>query len=364
MKKILIYIISISLIIIFVKYYISDYEIKYNLKGYTVMTKYDSDRFYFELKKDIVYNFDLYQNRAMSKLIINKIVEIKGDDFNCVYPMIDDIDTYPLCIKNNEYVDYNLIDSPLLDMYKTEKINIENNNDFVYYDELDSKTFVALWTYKGFTIMNGSNYKKIELFNKDRYDNTLAHLIDDTLYLPNYNEEHEYSKIITLNITNNKKSEIDLGYKIDYDSYVVGNIKRKLYIFDNKYSVLYEINTKNKKTKIIGNTEQGFVKYEDGKFITCSKTEYKVNKIKYNFNTSIYKYKINNGVFKTIKENKNIVTKIRNENVNIIKEYNNDLYYVYEDYLYRYNPYLGSRKVFYNYELTFNKDNTIFIYSK
>ncbi|NLC48265.1 MAG: hypothetical protein GX758_02780 [Tenericutes bacterium] len=365
MKKLLLCIISINLLIIFVKYYTSNYEINYQVDGYDITTKYDDKMYYFEISKNETYNFDIYQNRNIQKLLINKIVEISDEETKCIYPIINNVETYPLCIKDGKYIDYNLIDSVLLEDYKTNKVNTEKNtNDFVYYNNLDNKTYVALWTYKGFVIMNGNSYKRVELFNKDRYDNSLAYMIKDTIYIPNYNEEHEYSKIVTFNITNNKKREIDLGYKIDYDSYIVGNIKKKLYIFDNKYSKLYEINLKTSTTKIIGDIERGFVKYEDGDFVTCSKTEYKVNKIKYNIESSLYKYETNNGVFKTIKRNANITTKIVNSEVDIIKEYNNNIYYVHEDYLYRYDPFLGSDKIFFNYELAFNKNNTIFIYTK
>lgn len=365
MKKAMIILIIICCISILTKFFISNYSITYKVDGYSVKTNYNNGRFYYEINGKFSYNFDYYAKRNLKKSTINNIVEINGNDFNCIYPVIDDVSTYPLCIKNNEHIDYHLIDSDLLDEYKEETINIEkSNSDFVYYNNLGSNTYIALWNYKGYTIMNNESYKNINLFDKDRYDNSLAYLLNDTIYMPNYNEEHEYSSIITLNITNNKKSEIKLENNIDYDSYVVGSIKNKLYIFDNKYSILYEINVKNSKVNIIGSTELGYIKYENNEFVNCSKSEYKVNKIKYNDNsTSNYTYKINAGLYKTINDNINIKTKILNDDVTIIKEYQNKLYYIYKDYLYIYEPDNGSSIVFYNYELNFNKDNTVFVYN-
>ncbi len=44
------------------------------------------------------------------------------------------------------------------------------------------------------------------------------------------------------------------------------HIKKKLYIFDNKHSILYEINLKDGESKIIGSNEIGFVKYKNKEF--------------------------------------------------------------------------------------------------
>ena len=43
--------------------------------------------------------------------------------------------------------------------------------------------------------MHNNTYKYIELFKKDKYDNTLAYMIDNTIYMANYEEEHEYATV-------------------------------------------------------------------------------------------------------------------------------------------------------------------------
>jgi hypothetical protein len=212
--------------------------------------------------------------------------------------------------------------------------------------------------------MNNKEYNYVKLFNKDRYDNSLSYIINDTIYMPNYDEEYEFKTLIALNVTNKNVSRINLDYSIDYDAYIVGNIKNKLYIFDNKSAVLYEINTKNGKTKIIANNEMGYVKYEDGEFVNCSKNEYKIDKITFDNKKSNYSYNYNNSTIKIINDNKEIKTKINNNNINIIYEKNNTIYYVYEDGFYKYNPVYGNLKIFYDYELKFNNSKSVFVYLK
>ena len=82
--------------------------------------------------------------------------------------------------------------------------------DFEYYNLLKENEYIALWTYKGYIIMNGKSFKNVNIFKKDRYDNSLSYIIDNTIYMPNYDEEHEYSKIIKLNIETHKIDSISL----------------------------------------------------------------------------------------------------------------------------------------------------------
>ena len=366
MKKIFMYSILIIIFILFLKYYNSNYKMEYKLDNYIIKTVYKNKRFYYEIKdNDHIYNFDIYGKRKLSKSKINKITIIEDESFKCIYPTIKDIKTYPLCYVNDVYTDYNLIESDLLKDYKNEnKDDGKPIKDFVYFNNLNNNEHIALWNYKGYTIMSGKSYRNIELFKKDKYDNTLAYLYDKYIYMANNDQNHEYNSLVKLDITDFSHETIDLGYNLDFDSYIVGSVKKNIYIFDNKYSILYEFNTKKKETKIIGNNEMGFVKYENGKFVPCSKTEYKTDKIRYNNELeSNYVYKSNNGIFKTIKNNNKVNQKIINGDVKLLKEFNNKIYYSNNNYLYMYTPNNGSNKVFYYYELEFNGNNMIFVYN-
>lgn len=367
MRKRLILFIIICITLIIVKFRFANYNIEYKLNNYTIKTVYKNNRFYYEIisKDNKKFNFDMYSKRGFKYTKIDKIIEITDENLYCIYPVIKDIETYPLCYQEEEFIDYNLIDSPLLETYKKTIVDIDKSEkDFVFYNNLGSNEYIALWNYKGYIVMNNKSYQVKDLFSKDKYDNTLAYLLGDTIYMSNNDEEHEFTSLISLNLTTLSTHKIALNHSLDFDSYIVGNIKKNLYIFDNKYSILYEVNTKNGKVNIIGNNEKGFVKYKDGEFVTCSKSEYKVDKIKYNSEKSNYNYIVDKGVYKIINNNKNIKQKISNDELNIIDEKNNILYYLNKDVFYKYDPSHGYDKVFYNYELSFNSNNTIFVYNK
>ena len=360
-NKLLIFLI-LFLTIVVLKYSLSNYEFEYKVSDHNVKTVFEHNRIYYEI--DNKYNFDIY-TKSRRKHVITKIEEINIESYECVVPIIKGIKTYPLCydVKNNINIDYNLIDSEELDEYKTSSQIIDKpEKDYVYYSNINNNVYISLWTYKGYILMDSKGYRNIDIFEKDRYDNDLSHQIDNKIYMPNYDMEHEFNELVSFNMKDGKIDKIKLNVKIDYDSYVVGNIKKKLYIFDNKKTVLYEINVKNGKTKIAGNNEKGFTKYVDGKSIPCSKNEYKVDRITIkNDNPTYYKYTYSNSTIKMYKENETISTKILNDQVDIYYEDNDTIYYKNKDSFYSYNPFKGSSKIFYDYELSFNNSKSVFV---
>ncbi|MBQ6285316.1 MAG: hypothetical protein IJK67_03280 [Bacilli bacterium] len=364
-KKLIIFII-ILLIIVVIKYTFSNYELNYNVDGYNIISKLDNGVLYFEIQKDVKYNFDIY-TKSRKKIFIKSIKELEVKDYKCILPIIENIDTYPICYseKENVNVDYNLINSNALLDYKKESIPEKKEKDFYFNNNLDENIYIALWTYKGYILMNNKEYKLISIFDNDRYDNDLAHQIKNTIYMPNYDVKHEYDELVALDMVSQKVSKIKLNKKIDYDSYVVGNIKNMLYIYDNKKSILYEINVKNGETEIISSSEKGYKKYSNGKFIECSKSEYKNDKITIdNEFKSNYNYEIEDRTYKVYKNNLNIKTKISENKINIVAENNSDLYYKFEDSFYKYNPKNGSERIFYDYELSFNNSKSVFMFIK
>ena len=364
-KGIIVFIIVCNLLIIF-KYVFSDYKLSYKVDTYDVNTYKQVDRVYYELSGKYNFNFDLLKKMSRKNSIIKSIKVIEDDNIYCIYPTIVGIKTYPLCIENGVFTDYNLIDNELLKEYKTEPVSPQKSqSDFVYYNNLSSNTYIALWNYKGYYVMNGKSYNNYTIISKDKYDNSLAFMRNSFIYMPNYDQDHVFNELIKFDITSGETEIIELSSSIDYDSYIVGIIKNKLYIFDNKQTTLYSYNFRKSELKIEANNQMGYIKYSNGEFVSCSKSEYINNKITYSDieEDDTYNYSVNNGVFKTIKNNKKISQKVVNEDSIIVDKHLNNLYYINDNSLYKYNPEIGHNKVLYYYELNFNKQNTVFVYN-
>ena len=97
-KKLIIFLLCYIFIIIF-KYFISDYTVNYKLNNYEVSIKYRDKRYYVEINKDYKYNFDIYKKRNSNRKIISDIKVIKDDNFECIVPIIDGLNTNPLCYR-------------------------------------------------------------------------------------------------------------------------------------------------------------------------------------------------------------------------------------------------------------------------
>ena len=360
MKKSISAIFLVLIVIVLIKYFSSNYEINYRLDQYNIKTIYKNKRYYISI--DDKYNFDIYKKRGLKKLKIKKIETIESDDLKCIYPVIKNINTYPLCYLNDEYVDYNLIDNELLSKYKKEYDNMSDGN-FYFNKNLSKNEYIYLWNYKGFYKMNGDILETIDMFKEGKYDNSLMYQFDNKIIFPNYNEEYIFKSLYLINIINGKKTLINSKYEISYNSYIVGNIKNKVYLFDQKELKLYEINTKKLTVNLVGSEKLVYFKYENNRKVFAKVNEYKNKEINYiNKSISNYKYEIiEDTLYKTFNES-NLKLKIfEGKNIKIIDEYNNILYFVSEDKLYRYDA-VNLYKIFNYFELNFNNNNIIYIY--
>lgn len=364
-------IILIAFLLVFLffyyKYSTSSYSINYKIDDIKVLEKYNKNRFYFELNYDgKIFNFDLYKTRSLKKHLVKDIEVLKVDDYICLIPTIRNIETYPICRDKDNLVSYDLINNEELDnkvkTLKYKKYELNKETDFEYLENLDKNEYALIWKYNGFYLLNGNKTKEINIFKKDRYDNVLTTQINDKILMPNYDEAHIFTSFILLDITTGKYNKIETKYEIDYDSYIVGNYKNSVYLFDNKHVSLYEINTKTKKVHLIGNEEKGYIKIIDGKKKSAKKSEYVIDKIKVintlekdTFVTSNYFY---------YKENTKVISKFfEHEDIKIIYTNKDNIYFVYEDDLYKYNKLHGTKEILHYFELNFNYKTNVFVYN-
>ncbi len=366
MKKVSFIILLTLILIIIIKYFSSDYYINYKMNEYDISINYNDSRFYIEINNGKTYNFDIYKSRGLKKLKIENIKEIKTDDYECIYPIIKGTSTYPLCYKEDEYINYNLIDDTEINKYKT---TYEDNlsNELSYNKNLSKNEYIYIWNYKGFYKYNAEKEETIEMFKRDNYDASLITLMDDYLFIPDYNNEHYFKNIYIMDASTSKITLIEnKKYEIYYDAYTVGNIGNKVYLYDIKNSNLYMINVRKKTIELVADESSGYIKYVDGKKISAKKSEYKNKEVSYiEKEYSYYKYEIiSNSIYKIYNENELLKEKIfEGNNLKIIKEYKNNLYFLSEDILYKYDG-VNIIKILNYFEFNFNTNNNVFIYNE
>lgn len=370
MKKYLLIFLVLIFLIISIYYFKSDYKIKYKINKYNVVETYKNNKYYFEIKSDKLYNFDILEKRKISKKHIQNIKVIKNENNICIIPTSKKLKTYPLCYRNNEAISYTQIEDEKIinalnnNGFKKEKFPKDENKNFEFYNNLEKDEIISVWKYNGFYIMNDNNIKTINIFKKDRYSNDLCSLIDNKLVFANYDEDHEFSSVYVINVETGKYIKIKSNYNISYESYIAGKSKNTLYLFDKKYKIEYAINVKKETIKVVGDEEKGYIKYKNDRKESASLAEFNKT-LRFNLNKeSYYIYDDGEKIRKAYKENSKHSMIIFDKKAKII-DYNKDiLYFVNDDKLYKYIPKIGERAVVKNYEWKFNLDNTIYIFNK
>lgn len=349
------YILIILYLIVIIKFFTSNYNITYKIDGYNITEKATNDYIYIEItKENEIYNYMYNTKRKLFKKRVKNILAEEIDNITCIKPNIKGLDNYFMCNDNNEQISYDII--------KKEDNSISTNDNFKYFNNLNENEYIYIWKYDGFYYLNKDNYKSINIFEKDRYSNDLMIKIDKYIIFPYYDSNYLFNNIIVLNMTNGKYETISSEYKISYDSYIAGNNKNNIYLFDNKEEKLYEINYKKNKIKLIGDAKKGYIKYTNRKKEKAELSEYTKNKVTY-FNTEENYININENYY-NYTLNKNIKTKFFSTNeITISDSHNNNIYFIYKDNLYKYQN-SKSSIISHYFEFNFNKNNNIFVYNE
>lgn len=352
MIKKVFYILIILYLIILIKFYVSNYNITYNIDGFNIVEKGTKDYIYFEIKKDDkIYSYMYETKRKLTKKRIKNIEVEEKDNLTCIKPNIKGLVSYFMCNNGQEQITYNTLN------------NIETTNttdNFKYYKTLNDNEHIYIWKYDGFYYLNDKEYKSINIFESDRYSNDLMIKINNYIIFPYYDSNYLFNKIVSLNMTTGKYQIIETNYKISYDSYIVGNRKNNIYLFDNKEEKLYEINYKKGKLNLICDSKKGYIKYINGKKEKADITEYTKEKITYFEEKKEYTNITENYFNYTL--NKNTKIKFFNTNAITLSDYHQDnIYFIYKDSLYKYQN-SETLQVAHYFEFNFNKKNNVYVY--
>lgn len=360
--KLLIFIIFLILSIYLFIYFIpKNYNFSYNIDGFKIKEEYD--------KKSKLYIFTVSKNKYEFKTIsthkytpkrklINSIDEFDGDNSKCIIINSEFIDNNRLCISNNEMLDSRLLDLIPKKYYKTKKDNIKKHQNITI--NLDDKTYL-IWNYNSFLKINESTKKQIKLFNEDIYNLKIMTKIDDYLVLADYDQKYNFNKLIRLNLKTDKIDEIELKNDVSFDSRILGTYKNNIYILDEKNKKEYEINIKKKKVNIVNKNGLGII-YNNNNLEKVNLNKIINNNISFTMEQN-YNYILENGNLYLKMRNTNTKIKVSNLEVKYITYANNDeVYYISEDKLYKYDFIYGEVEIINDFEFNFNYENMVVIY--
>lgn len=336
----------ITLFIIFIGKLPRSYTNEYMLDNITILEEYDKPTgiYTFTIKKGKnVYNYAFSGKYKSDKKIVDS-VKIKN---NCI-SVKNKVKDFSFCYDKEG----NEISSFYYDINKAKKKDSYKNIEL--YDLGNFKYYV--WNYKELLSIVDNYYDNIKLFDNDVYSLNLVTKYDKYLVLPNYDSKYYFDKLFLINSKNDDIKELSLNKKIYFDSYFLGDYRKKLYIYDVDQSKEYTINLKN------GRVDK--VKYQILKNGTFEKT----TKIKldhknlYFSNDEAFKYVVKNqNIYYVTPENNILLTSLNVDKY--IGTTNGSAFFISGDTLYRVNIEDGVSKVMRYSEWNFNSKN-VYIFAK
>ncbi len=363
LKRFLLFVIFLIIIYLIIYLIPKNYEFKYSVDKYDVIEKYSKkDKNYYIKINDNKSDYEFYQlsNYKHSRKIIKNIKKYESNDTICIVINNDIISNNILCKKGDQYIDYHLTEDVLPKKYFSNYKELNKSYKEINIKYLDNHNYYV-WNYKGFFAINTEKNDKIEVFKNDIYNISLNYQYKNYLLIVNYDENYNFKKFKLLNFKNNEISEIEYKEDIAYSARFLGAYKNSIYLLDEKNNVEYEINVKKKKVyKIASNKQNGKIYNNGWKNISVEK----INKSKISFedNNKFEYYFNDNGLYLKIDTFKQPI-KLSDKSIKtIISSSLDEVFYISEDKLYKYDFKYGEIEILDYFELNFNYENMIFVY--
>jgi len=372
------------------------YEIKNNKETFKITETYKNKAYHFKINMN-KKNFTFYTNHNYHKKekVLKEIEYYQKDNLICIYPVIEN--TNIICSENNTLLSYNIIQNKTKEFVQELKKKgyqhpswneKEQNYTTLEQIEVDTNainenTNIYIWKYNGFYSV-GKELETLNTFEKDTYLNNLGIKVGNYYVVADYDQKYDFNKFYIYNMKNNKKKELKLKQEISKDSYILGVVEEKLYIFDKDELKEYEINPKKRKIKEVGNKKDGGLFYDGKEFKKVSIYEFNKDEPKYFQTDTSYLQKVvdkttlnyinkNNDIFYYYdKDNKfwlqdsitNQKILLFNQKVSDIQMLENDIYYIVENKIYEYKENEKAKEIIKYEELNFNSKNRFTVYKK
>lgn len=362
MKKVIFFtgflVLFLTFIIILIKP--KNYTTNYKIKNFNIKEEYDkkASTYSFYIDDGIVFNYKVKHNYVHKRALISKIKFIENNKTFCISFTLFENQITPICHNGKEYVSYHLINDEKINNYFN--IKLENKVVDKKYKKINiynDKVVVAVWNYKGFDVIKGNKYKTVSILSKDAYDTSLIYKIDNLIMIPDYDNSFYFNKLYIFNINTLDVKTWNIEYNIYFDSYILGDYNKEIYLVDRKEQREYSINLTDKKISVVN---EPFI-------INNSKESISINKLINNY----YKFNKKNVLNYVLDNDKlyyyyNVNYKVLCsdlKNIDIIDVIEGNVYYLLDYELYRFNIINGEQKLLSKAEWTFNSLNKIFMFN-
>lgn len=379
-------IITFSLILLFltlllefgINYFKTSHHVEYDISGYMVEEDYikKSGKDYYLIKaskdgKEYIFNAQNEFNK--NEKIIKEIIPYDTDDISCATIIYtNNSSSTPLCYKDKILHSYISVENEpgmseylkQLNKYAEDKITPSDESYVFAYNEIYKNNLyknedIIMYNYKNIIKINGERTMTFDFSNKDVFKNEYGTLVGKYYVIPKMRNSIEFSHYLIVDLEKETVEEIDLAKevsaKISSQMYVNGIYNSNLYIFDKSNLVQYEINPDKGEIKVVGNKDKKGIVYKNGQEEEIG--VYTLNNEKVTFTENYDAYKeidydqifltsngavyVKEGVFYKVYNNylKNPIYLFEAKDVQDVKVKEDNIYYINDQFLYRYNDY-------------------------
>ena len=379
-------IITFSLLLLFltlllefgINYFKTSHHVEYDIGGYMVEEDYikKSGKDYYLIKaskdgKEYIFNAQNEFNK--NEKIIKEIIPYDTDDISCATIIYtNNSSSTPLCYKDKILHSYISVENEpgmseylkQLNKYAEDKITSSDESYVFAYNEIYKNNLyknedIIMYNYKNIIKINGERTMTFDFSNKDVFKNEYGTLVGKYYVIPKMRNSIEFSHYLIVDLEKETVEEIDLAKevsaKISSQMYVNGIYNSNLYIFDKSNLVQYEINPDKGEIKVVGNKDKKGIVYKNGQEEEIGVYTLNNEKVKFTENYDAYKeidydqifltsngaVYVKDGVFYKVYNNylKNPIYLFEAKNVQDIKVKEDNIYYINDQFLYRYNDY-------------------------
>ena len=379
-------IITFSLLLLFltlllefgINYFKTSHHVEYDISGYMVEEDYikKSGKDYYLIKaskdgKEYIFNAQNEFNK--NEKIIKEIIPYDTDDISCATIIYtNNSSSTPLCYKDKILHSYISVENEpgmseylkQLNKYAEDKITSSDESYVFAYNEIYKNNLyknedIIMYNYKNIIKINGERTMTFDFSNKDVFKNEYGTLVGKYYVIPKMRNNIEFSHYLIVDLEKETVEEIDLAKevsaKISSKMYVNGIYNSNLYIFDKSNLVQYEINPDKGEIKVVGNKDKKGIVYKNGQEEEIGVYTLNNEKVKFTENYDAYKeidydqifltsngaVYVKDGVFYKVYNNylKNPIYLFEAKNVQDIKVKEDNIYYINDQFLYRYNDY-------------------------
>lgn len=379
-------IITFSLLLLFltlllefsINYFKTSHHVEYDISGYMVEEDYikKSGKDYYLIKaskdgKEYIFNVQNEFNK--NEKIIKEIISYDTDDISCATIIYtNNSSSTPLCYKDKILHSYISVENEpgmseylkQLNKYAEDKITSSDESYVFAYNEIYKNNLyknedIIMYNYKNIIKINGERTMTFDFSNKDVFKNEYGTLVGKYYVIPKMRNSIEFSHYLIVDLEKETVEEIDLAREVSANissqMYVNGIYNSNLYIFDKSNLVQYEINPGKGEIKVVGNKDKKGIVYKNGQEEEIGVYTLNNEKVKFTENYDAYKeidydqifltsngaVYVKDGVFYKVYNNylKNPIYLFEAKNVQDIKVKEDNIYYINDQFLYRYNDY-------------------------